>query len=334
MTRMRLIKNRLISFATGRELIKARPNYLNYLITLITLFSFYSCSSGPGKNDDDATSGNIKIAVAEEYEPLINTEVDTFMKLYRYSKINAEYKSETEAFNDLINDSVRLVVASRTLNEDEKKYFAKINLEPRITKVAIDAVALIVHEDNSDTLMKYEQARDLFTGKVKSWKELNPKSTLDSIIIVFDHVGSGNVRYLKETFLKDQPLPANCFATTSNGEVIEYVKAHKNAIGVIGVNWISDNESEEANNFLKNIHVVSLSPPVNAPYSDGYYKPFPYYTALKQYPLVRDVYIVSREARAGLGTGFASFMAGDAGQRIVRLKGMLPATIPVRVISN
>ena len=236
-------------------------------------------------------------------------------------------------FKDLINDSVRLVVASRQLNDDEKGYFKKINLEPRITKVAVDAVALIVHNDNHDTLLKYERVQDVFTGKIKSWKQLDPKSSLDSIIIVFDHAGSGNVRYLKETFLKDQPLPSNCFAATSNKEVIEYVKQHKNAIGVIGVNWISDNNSDSANSFLKMIHVVSLSPPVNAPYSDGYFKPYPYYMALKQYPLVRDVYIVSREARAGLGTGFASFVAGDAGQRIVRLKGMLPATIPVRVVT-
>ena len=296
--------------------------------------SFCSCSSGSkSNNDDDATSGSIKIAVDEAYEPLIHTEVDTFTKLYRYAKINATYESETEGFNDLINDSVRLVVANRQLNDEEKKYFAKINLEPRITKIAVDAVALIVHNDNNDTLLKYEQARDIFTGKIKSWKQVNPKSPLDSIIIVFDHAGSGNVRYLKETFLKDQPLPPNCFAATSNKEVIEYVKQHKNAIGVMGVNWISDNHSEEANSFLAMIHVVSLSPPFNAPYADGFYKPYPYYTALKQYPLVRDVYIVSREARAGLGTGFASFVAGDAGQRIVRLKGMLPATIPVRVVT-
>src|ERR1019366_5260854 len=120
------------------------------------------------------------------------------------------------AFKDLINDSVRLVVASRQLNEEEKKYFAKINLEPRITKIAVDAVALIVHDDNKDTLLKYEQARDIFTGKIKSWKQLNAKSSLDSIIIVFDHAGSGNVRFLKETFLKDQPLPANCFAANGN----------------------------------------------------------------------------------------------------------------------
>ena len=167
------------------------------------------------------------------------------MKLYRYAKISAAYKSETEAFNDLINDSVRLVVSSRQLNDDEKKYFEKINLYPHITKIAVDAIALIVHDDNKDTLIKYERIQDIFTGKIKSWKQLDPKSSLDSIIIVFDHAGSGNVRYLKETFLKNSPLPPNCFAATSNKEVIEYIKQHKNAIGVIGVNWISDNNSEQ-----------------------------------------------------------------------------------------
>src|SRR6185436_12398857 len=179
---------------------------LFFALLFIYAFTLYSCSSsGPGRNDDDATSGNIKIAVDEAYEPLINTEVDTFMKLYRYAKINASYVSETEAFQQLLNDSVRLVVSSRQLSEQEKNYFKKINLEPRITKVAVDAIALIVNDANSDTLLSYEQASDVFTGKIKSWKGLNPKSLLDSIIIVFDHAGSGNVRYLKETFLKDQP---------------------------------------------------------------------------------------------------------------------------------
>src|SRR5665213_969666 len=187
------------------------------------LFGFCSCNSGSQSNSsDDATSGSIKIAVDEAYEPLIHTEIDTFTKLYRNSKIAADYESETDAFKELINDSVRLVVANRQLNEDEKGYFKKINLEPRITKIAVDAVALIVHNDNSDTLLKYEQAGNIFTGKIKTWKELDKKTSLDSILIVFDHSGSGNVRYLKETFLKGQPLPANCFAAASNEEVIAY----------------------------------------------------------------------------------------------------------------
>ena len=58
------------------------------------------------------------------------------------------------------------------------------------------------------------------------------------------------------------------------------------------------------------------------------------YIALKQYPLIREVYMINREGRAGLGTGFVSFVAGDQGQRIIRLMGMLPATMPVRIVKS
>jgi phosphate transport system substrate-binding protein len=52
----------------------------------------------------------------------------------------------------------------------------------------------------------------------------------------------------------------------------------------------------------------------------------------RKYPFLRDLYIVSREARAGLGTGFATYVASDDGQRIILRSGLMPATQPVRVI--
>jgi phosphate transport system substrate-binding protein len=51
-----------------------------------------------------------------------------------------------------------------------------------------------------------------------------------------------------------------------------------------------------------------------------------------QYPLLRDVMIVSREARTGLASGFMAFMASDKGQRIVLKSGLVPATMPIRII--
>jgi phosphate transport system substrate-binding protein len=84
--------------------------------------------------------------------------------------------------------------------------------------------------------------------------------------------------------------------------------------------------------FLSKIRVVELSPPDTSQFSNEFFKPYQAYIALKQYPLTRDVYMISREGRNGLGTGFASFVAGDQGQRIIRLMGMLPATMPVRLI--
>jgi phosphate transport system substrate-binding protein len=83
---------------------------------------------------------------------------------------------------------------------------------------------------------------------------------------------------------------------------------------------------------MNRIRVVSLVP-VN-PQTDEAptMKPFQAYVALKQYPLWRNVQITLREPRVGLGTGFASFVASDSGQRIVLKSGLVPATAPVRIV--
>jgi phosphate transport system substrate-binding protein len=42
--------------------------------------------------------------------------------------------------------------------------------------------------------------------------------------------------------------------------------------------------------------------------------------------------MVSREARAGLASGFIAFVAGEKGQRVVLKAGLVPATMPVRIV--
>jgi phosphate transport system substrate-binding protein len=54
---------------------------------------------------------------------------------------------------------------------------------------------------------------------------------------------------------------------------------------------------------------------------------------MKNYPLTRDVVIISREIGTGLGTGFISFAASDKGQRIVLKSGLVPVTMPVRIVN-
>jgi phosphate transport system substrate-binding protein len=66
--------------------------------------------------------------------------------------------------------------------------------------------------------------------------------------------------------------------------------------------------------------------------NDDYLKPYKAYIAMKKYPLSRNVYIISREARTGLGSGFLAYVASDKGQRIVLKSGLVPATAPVRLV--
>ena len=276
---------------------------------------------------DTPTSGIVSIAGDETLEPLLGATKDTFMGLYKYATLNVSYKSETACFKDLLDDSVKVILATRKLHPDEEKVFKSRNLYPKTTRIAIDGLALIVNRENLDTLLQLEQLRDILSGKIQAWKDINLKSQLGKLSFVFDKNGSSTIRLLSDSLMNGKlEFPEYCFAAQSNAQVIDYVEGHKNAIGVIGVNWISDKDDPKMLTFSKRIKVVWLSTVKDPIYPDDYYGPFQAYLYTGQYPLKREVYMINREGRNGLGTGFVSFMAGEQGQRIVRLAGLLPSS--------
>lgn len=306
--------------------------YRQVVLCILISASLMACNR-EGKIEDTPTSGSIKISVDEAFAPIIDSHIYAFQKFYKYAKVKAAYKSESEVMKDLLQDSARLVVLSRTLTDAEKKIFAQQTITPRINKIAVDGVALITHPSNPDTTLHLTELRSIFSGKTTTWRQLNPSSPLANITIVFDNTGSSTARYIVDSVTNKQPLPANTFAAKTNKALVDYVSQNPNALGVIGVNWISDFDDSTAIGFLRKVKVVAVSSNPDAEVTEAYVQPFQAYLAQRTYPLRRDVYIISREARAGLGTGFASFVAGDKGQRIILKSGLLPATAPVRIIS-
>jgi phosphate transport system substrate-binding protein len=290
-------------------------------------------NSGKSGVDDTPTSGNLKISVDESFMPIIDSHIYTFQKLYKYAKVKAAYKPEGETVKDLLTDSARVIVLARQLTPNENKVFEKIRIRPRVNKVAIDGIAFITHPSNKDTLLAVSQIKDIFTGKITSWKQVSTQSGLGDITIVFDNNNSSTTRYVIDSINQKQPLPAQAFATKSNPALVDYVAKNPNAIGVIGVNWISDFDDSTSIGFLKRVNVVAVGKTNNLADPDSYYQPFQGYLVQGAYPFRRDLYVISREARAGLGTGFASFVAGDKGQRIFLKSGLVPATMPVRLVS-
>jgi phosphate transport system substrate-binding protein len=77
--------------------------------------------------------------------------------------------------------------------------------------------------------------------------------------------------------------------------------------------------------------VVSITSEFNSDGND-FYSPHPAYIANNSYPFIREVYMINRETFSGVGSGFTSFVAGDSGQRIILKMGMVPATMPVRLV--
>jgi phosphate transport system substrate-binding protein len=303
----------------------------HYLLYAVLFFSVVACERKrpDGTVLDTPTTGEIKIMVDEGYRPIIETSIDVFDSIYRQAKINATYLPELDAVKALLNDSIEVAVLSRDLKPEEYKYFADKGFTPKVTPIGHDAVAFVLNPQNATAVMTKDQLRDVLTGKITQWGQIDPKAAaMGTIKLVFDNSGSSNVRYCRDSIAGGEALVATANAVATNTEVIAFVGKQKNAIGVIGANWISDTDDKGVQAFRKEIKLLDIA---SAPGKRGW-GPYQAYLQNLQYPFKRTVYLVNCQARAGLGQGFAAFLASDPGQRIVLKAGILPATAPIRLV--
>ncbi|MDD4922337.1 MAG: phosphate ABC transporter substrate-binding protein, partial [Bacteroidales bacterium] len=139
-------------------------------------------------------------------------------------------------------------------------------------------------------------------------------------------------RFVRDSVCGGKPISGNVKAMNSNLDVIDFVSKTPNAIGVIGVNWVSNRKDTTNLSFISQIRVMSVSPYDDARV-DNSYQPFAAYLALRKYPLVRDIYMITSDLAGGLPAGFLHFVAGDRGQRIILKCGLVPANRPMRLVS-
>ena len=307
------------------------------LIFVIFILVLSACNSRGGKitRMDTPTSGVAIIAADECFAPIIIEEVAVFTGLNVEAEINPVYAGEREIFDYLYADSIRLIIAARDITDEERAYFKSIKVTPRSQKIATDGIALIVNPANKDTLISIDALKKIMTGEIIRWADVNPTvvgSLNDDVAVVFDHPSSSTLRFISDSICRGEPLSAGLRALNGNKAVIEYVASTPNALGVIGVNWISNPKDSTKLSFDEKIRVVSLSRSEMATKYNSY-KPYPYYLTTRDYPLVRDMFVILTDLRETLPAGFVQFMAGDSGQRIILKAGLVPATRPTRLIN-
>jgi phosphate transport system substrate-binding protein len=310
-----------------------KNNIIGIISLLMLVIAFNSCNYDPkaGLKEETPTRGNIRIGVDESFTLLSEAHLYTFQSIYENAHITPLYKPELDVLNDFLNDSIRLMVTSRKLKADEEEYFKSRNIFPRTVAIAYDGVAFIMNLKNKDSLIKFTAIKDIFTGKFDNWSKINPKNSCGSIKVVFDNIKSSNVRFIKEKFSIEGNFPKNCYAVNKNEEVLNFVEKNINAIGVISVNWIADKDDSTTKGFLKRVRVMAVSSEDN-PEAPEFYKPYPGFIADKSYPFIREIYMINRESFTGLASGYLQWVTADQGQRIVLKMGMVPATMPIRLV--
>ena len=280
---------------------------------------------------DTYTSGVVTITVDESFQPIIQEELDVFEAQFPKAGIVPKFTNEVEAINSILKDSGRLAIVTRPLSQKELKSLESKQFYPHSYKLATDGIALIINNQNKDSLITVGDLRKILTGEVTTWNQIYPSSKLGKMTVVFDNPNSSTIRFAIDSICNGKPLSNELNAQKTNLEVINYVSKNRNAIGIIGVNWLGNRKDTTNLSFKNTIRVMSVSNEAKAT-PENSYKPFQAYLFYGYYPLTRNIFIIVNDPRSALPTGLTSFLTSDRGQRIILKSGLLPATQPIRVV--
>ncbi len=289
---------------------------------LLVLLLITGCSGNDKKQqaEESLSSGTIHISVDETFKPVIDSQISVFIAAYPNAKIITHYKPEAECLKDLKFDSIRMVIVTRGLSEEEVNLFRDtLGYAPKFGKMASDAIAVVINNNAKDSMFSVSDIRGM----------LNGTSGYRYKLVMDGNKATSTVRFMIDSVLKGEKLAANVQAAATSEGVIDYVSKNPDAIGFVGVSWIGNKEDSTQLSFLNKVKIANIQ--CRGCDNEAYVKPYQANIVLKRYSLVRGLYYILKENYAGLGSGFSNFLTGERGQLIFKRAYLAPSRMALQV---
>jgi phosphate transport system substrate-binding protein len=306
-------------------------------LTLILGLFLTSCGDKPKKDlgyDYEAAAGFF--AADESFHPILDEELDVFINVFNRNlpqkdTIKACYMSEQDAVEMLMKNETWLAFTTRRLTKKERENLIARSFTPRELAIAYDGLAIIANNQNPDSCISIKDFKRVLRGEATKWSDINPKSKLGEIDVVFDNPVSSTVRFCVDSILDGEEFAgANIGAVLKSSDVVEYVEKTPNAIGIIGSNWLNDKRDTTNVTFRRGIRVMAVSR-LDSANAHNSFKPYQGYLYNGNYPLVRTIYAITTEPRTGAPTRFANFCRLPQGQMIILRAALLPVVANMNV---
>ena len=297
------------------------------VLSLSLLLTWTGCQKEPRELP---TRGNLVVISTEDIFPIMDAEVKEFQSMYQEARVTHLQSTPRDAVAQLLNDSVKVITSSRQFNDDEKAVIAKYKLEVDTFKVAYEAALVIVNGKNSLTKIKVGELKDVLLGKSRTWRDLGETKVSGRIIVALEKANSGMYDYVKKRITNSKPFADVVYPCSTAADVLSYVAANDNAIGFVNQAWVT---SVPANTRILDIGDQGFTRDSTSTTLE-YFHPFQAHVYRGYYPLTRTLYLFSRNAGNGVGIGLTAFMTGAEGQKLFLKHGLVPATMPVRLVQS
>jgi phosphate transport system substrate-binding protein len=213
----------------------------------------------------------------------------------------------------LLNNTCDIAEVSREMKGDEIKLAESRDFEPNKIVVALDGLAIVVNPANKVSDLTIDQLADIFTGKIKNWKEVGGRDA--KIVLLSREVNSGTHVYFKEHVLRKgkadgkEEFTPEALLLPSSQAIADEVSQNEDAIGYYGMGYIT--AKEKAINVMKDKNSPAEAPTMENVVSGAY-------------PISRPLLMYTKGEPKGSVKMFIDYVLSPAGQEIVKKLDFVP----------
>lgn len=216
----------------------------------------------------------------------------------------------------LLNGTVDIANASRQISPDELKQAQAKGIKPEEFVIARDAIAVIVNPENPLSRLTLKQLSDLYSGKIRNWKELGGDDR--PIVRLSRETNSGTHVYFLETAVRlgsktDKTLfSMDTLLLPSSEGIIAELRDNPDAIGYDGLGYVPTDGS---------VKVLAVAKDASNPYT------LPSIESVnnKTYPIARDLYMYTAGDPKGAAKDYLDWIRNSPeAQGIVGKLGFVP----------
>ncbi|MFP4037732.1 MAG: phosphate ABC transporter substrate-binding protein [Desulfobacteraceae bacterium] len=184
-----------------------------------------------------AWAGSIVVKGSTTVLPIAQKTAEVYMKENPEVKISISGGGSGNGIKALIDGSTDIGNASRFIKQKEVQMAVENGRYPVPFAVAYDCIIPVVHPSNTVQDLSLEQLKALYMGKIKNWTELGGPDR--SVVVVSRDTSSGTYEVWGEKVMEKERVYPGAQLQASNGAVVQTVAKNKNAVGYIGLGYLS-----------------------------------------------------------------------------------------------
>lgn len=203
--------------------------------------------------------------------PIAKAFAEYYMKANPNVSITVSESGSGNGAKSIINAACDVATMSRAMKTSEKASAKDAGVMVVENIVAMDGLAVVVHPSNPVAGLTIEQIRDIYTGKVTSWKQLGGPDS--KIVVISRETNSGTYESFESLVLNKAKMAGGVEYVGSNGAIRQRVLSTEGAIGYVGLAFIEGVKDLAVNGVKPSAEtVVSKKYPVSRPlymYTNG-----------------------------------------------------------------